>query len=562
MGLRKSLRVPLTFVFVAVSFALVRPHVIFASTRFARPGVGNVRCFPVQLAPKEDGSGMRNAQLLTVTLLALLALVMGCNSMQTSSAILRYQQGEFDMADSLCGEALKINPDDGEAYFYRAMSQSMLQEYAEAYKNFRKAAELKPDRAEMAQANIESNFAAAFNEGITAISNGENERAVLEFTVATQANPDNPLGYSNLAKAHWAKAENLRGYAEMKADFIQSAGLALDNFEIGLDKETEVEKRIETAQAMGMVLGALYLEVDKEEREPHLTKYREFTSDLDNMYQPHESFASGLFDVAEDMRTSKRRPDRYVDFYTFAGEGYGKAADMRSATGNEDNGTIPLYAGIAYLNAEMYIEAANYLNMAVQLDPNMEQAWFYMEFSYYKSENYDEAIKAARFIDETLGSTDPQVFQILFQCYRAKAIAADEAGDEAAFLENRTAYEDAYITFATYKGLADVTPPYLASKKEQAAQEKVDAAIFEQDGIAILSGEIDGRFFRGVILNKTEDTVDYVELTIDLKDVAGESVGETFAEIENLVPGEQLTFKAAFIQKDVEDFEIMELIAE
>ncbi|MCP5112048.1 MAG: hypothetical protein GY953_14560, partial [bacterium] len=114
----------------------------------------------------------------------------------------------------------------------------------------------------------------------------------------------------------------------------------------------------------------------------------------------------------------------------------------------------------------------------------------------------------------------------------------------------------------TYKGLADVTPPHLASKKEQAAEEKIAAAIFEQDGIAILSGGIDGRFFRGIILNKTEDAVEYVELTIDLKDVAGESVGETFAEIENLVPGEQLNFKAAFIQKDVDGFEILELIAE
>ncbi len=505
---------------------------------------------------------MRNVQLLTVALLTLLVLVIGCNSMQTSSAILRFQQGEFEMADSLCGEALKINPDDGEAYFYRAMSQSMLQEYDVAYANFRKAAELKPDRAEMAQTNIESNFAQVFNEGILAIQRGDNEIAINEFTVATQANPDNPLGYTNLAKAYWAKAENLRGYAEMKLDFIEAAGMALENFEIGLAKEIEIDKRIETATAMGTVLGALYLEVEKEEREPYLNRYREFTSDLENMYQPHESFASGLFDVAEDMRTSKRKQDRYIDFYTYSGEGYGKAADMRSATGNEDNGTIPLYAGIAYLNAEMYPEAASYLNMAVQLDPNMEQAWFYMEFSHYKSENYDEAIKAARFIDETLGSTDPQVFQILFQCYRAMAIAADEAGDEAGFLENRTAYEDAYITFATYKGLADVTPPHLASKKELAAEEEIASAIFEQDGIAIISGEIDGRFLRGIILNQTEDTVEYIELTVELLDVAGESLGETFVEVENLVPGEQTDFDAAFIQKDVDSFKILELIAE
>ncbi len=495
-------------------------------------------------------------------LLVLVMLAMGCNSMQTSSAILRYQQGEFEMADSLCGEALKINPDDGEAFFYRAMSQSMLQEYDKAYANFRRAAELKPDRAGMAQDNIDHNFSTVFNNGVQAMQRGANQEAIQDFTIATQANPDNALGYTNLAKAHWTQAENYRGYAETKNDFVESAVMALENFEIGLAKETDLEKRTETAQAMGVVLGALYLDVDKDEREPYLTRYREFTADLDNMYQPHESFAGILFEKAEDMRASKRKAERYRDFYTYAGEGFGKAADMRSAVGEEDNGTIPLYAGIAYLNAEMYAEAALYLDKAVKLDPNMEQAWFYMEFSHYKSENYDEAIKAARFIDETLGSTDPQVFQILFQCYRAKAIAADEAGDEAGFLENRGYYEDAYITFATYKGMSDVTPPYLASKKELEAEKELEESIYEEGGVAVLSGGIDGRFFKGVIYNKNDETAEYIEITIDLLDAAGESLGETFAELENIEPGKKINFKAAFIQKDVVDFEITSLLAE
>lgn len=505
---------------------------------------------------------MRHVNVLTLALLALLALIIGCNSMQTSSAILRYQQGEFEMADSLCGEALKMNPNDGEAYFYRAMSQSMMQRYDVAYENFRKAAELKPDRAEIAQANIESNFATVFNNGVEAAQRGDNELAVQEFTTATQANPENPLGYTNLAKAYWAKAENLRGYPEMKADFIDNAMLALENFETGLGKQADPEKKLETAQAMGNVLGVLYIESDPEEREPYLAKYREFTADMDDKYQPHESFGTVLFDKAEEMRGSKRKADRYLPFYTYAGEAFGKASDIRSAVGEEDNGTIPLYAGIAYLNAEMYAEAATYLNKAVQLDPNMEQAWFYMEFSYYKAEDYDEAIKAARFIDETLGSTDPNVFQFLYLSYRKKAEMADDAGDKAGFEENKAAYEDAYITFATYKGLADVTPPPLLSKAEQKAKEEVEAAIYEKDGVAILSARVSGRFIKGVILNKTDSTIEYVELSLDLQDGLGDSMGQTYAEIENLRPGVKTNFKAAFVQRDVEGYEILDLLVE
>ena len=98
---------------------------------------------------------MRYGTVLTAVMMLALALAIGCNSMQTSSAILRYQQGEFEMADSLCREALKVNPNDGEAYFYLALSQSMMQRYDEAYVNFKKAAELKPKRSEMAQQNID-----------------------------------------------------------------------------------------------------------------------------------------------------------------------------------------------------------------------------------------------------------------------------------------------------------------------------------------------------------------------------------------------------------------------
>ncbi len=502
---------------------------------------------------------MRQRHVLMVALLGLLAFVFGCNSMQTSSAILRYQQGEFENADSLCGEAIRVNPDDGEAYFYRALSQSMLRNYASAYTNFRKAAELKPDRAVMAQQNIDHNFAEVFNNGVDAANRDETELAIEYFTTATQANPDNPAGYTNLAKAYWTKAEKLRDYA--KEDFKTNALLAVENFEIGLGKEADGEKRVETARALAAVLGSLYIETDEDAREPYLTKYREFTNALGQVFGPHEAFGRVLFDKAEDMRANKRKEELYRDFYTYGGEAYGKAADIRRDLGETDV-DIPLFAGIAYLNAEMFAEAAKYLNMTVQLDPNLEQAWFYMEFSYYKAGKLDDAIKAGLFIDETLGSTDPQVFQILWQCYRDKAVAADEADDSAGFLENRRLYEDAYITWATYKGSSDVTPTPLLSKAEQAKEEKISQAIFEKGGIAVLEARVAGRFIKGTLLNKGTSTVEYIEISISLKDAAGQSVGDAFTELESLKPGVQRSFSAAFIQEDVAGFSITDIITE
>ncbi len=502
---------------------------------------------------------MRQRHALMVALLGLLAFVFGCNSMQTSSAILRYQQGEFESADSLCGEAIRVNPDDGEAYFYRALSQSMLRNYSAAYENFRKAAELKPDRAVMAQQNIDHNFAEVFNNGVEAANRDETELAIEYFTTATQANPDNPTGYSNLAKAYWSKAEKLREYA--KEDFKANALLAVENFEIGLGKESDAVKREETARALAAVLGNLYIEGEADAREPFLTKYREFTKDLGQLFGAHEAFGRVLFDKAEDLRAKKRQPEVYRDFYTYGGEAYAKAANIRRDLG-ETNVDVPLFAGIAYLNAEMFAEAAEYLNMAVQLDPNLEQAWFYMEFSYYKAGKYDEAIKAGLFIDETLHSTDPQVFQILWQCYKDKATAADDAGDSAGFQENRRLYEDAYITWATYKGNSDVTPPALLSKDEQAKEEKISKAIFEKGGIAVIDAQVVGRFIKGTLINKGSATVDYIEIAISLKDAGGQSMGDTFTELESLKPGVTRSFSAAFIQDDVAGFTITDIIVE
>lgn len=505
---------------------------------------------------------MRQRHALTVALLGLLAFAIGCNSMQTSSAILRYQQGEFEEADSLCGEALRVNPNDGEAYFYRALSQSMLRNYSSAYENFRKAAELKPDRAKMAQQNIDHNFAEVFNNGVEAIGRDETELAIEYFTTATQANPENPAGYTNLAKAYWSKSEKLRSYA--KEDFLANATLAVDNFEIGLGKETDAVKREETARALTAVLGNLYIESEGEARDPYLTKYRSVTGELGQLYGPHESFARVLFDKAEDLRSNKRKEETYHDYYVYSGEAYGKAADIRRDLGvtDENSVNIPLFAGIAYLNAEMYDEAAKYLNMTVQLDPNLEQAWFYMEFSYYKAAKYDEAIKAGLFIDETLASTDPQVFQILWQSYKEKAIAADNAGDNAGFVENKRLYEDAYINWATYKGLADVTPTPLLSKAEQAKEEKISKAIFEKGGIAVLEAGVSGRFVKGTLINKGTATVAYLEISIELKDAAGLTLGQTFTELEDLKPGVQRNFSAAFVQDDVAGYAIKDIIVE
>jgi tetratricopeptide (TPR) repeat protein len=251
-----------------------------------------------------------------VALLGLLAFAFGCNSMQTSSAILRYQQGEFESADSLCGEAIRVNPDDGEAYFYRALSQSMLRNYSGAYTNFRKAAELKPDRAVMAQQNIDHNFAEVFNNGVEAANRDETELAIEYFTTATQANPDNPTGYSNLAKASSPRPKDAR----VRPGGLQGQALWPWKLRDRLGKENDAVKREETARALAAYSAPLHRARGRPR--PFLTS----TAVTGSRLFGRKAFGRAL---RQGRIPPHAKEELYRDPYTYAGEAYGKAANIR-----------------------------------------------------------------------------------------------------------------------------------------------------------------------------------------------------------------------------------------
>lgn len=508
---------------------------------------------------------MKFGNLFTVSLLGLLALVIGCNSMQTSSAILRYQQGEFEIAESLCVDALKVNPEDGEAYFYRALSQSQLQKFSEAYENFMKAGELKPDRKEMAELNIEKNWRDVYNEGVSYSRDENFEMAIEFFDLATQANPVNPKGYSNLAKAYLAKGEKFKKID--RQEYIYLLQLALENLELALPLETEDDSKEVTAVLMATVLGNLYVGSPEEEREPYLTRYREITGDLPDYYSTHEAFGYILYEEAQKNRS----------FYPFAGQALSQAAKLRDeqykvAEAAEDLELMgelkevdpSMFAGISFMTAELFSDASENFEMALAINPNDSQLWYYKEYCDYQNKNYDEAIRAATRLQEDFQSTDPEVFKILFLSHKDMAVAADEAGDRDSFLQNRTHYEDAYRTFATYKGMADTEPPILRSIAEKKAQERVENALFEKDEIAIISAWMDGRFINGTILNKREDMAEYIEISIDMLDEDGEVIDTAFAELEELEPGKEVKFSAFFSAEpdEVAGFEITEISVE
>jgi len=507
--------------------------------------------------------------MITLSLLGLAALLVGCNSMQTSSAILRYQQGEFEIAESLCVEALDLNPNDGDAYFYMALSQSMLEDYRSAYENFKKAAELKPERAEAAEANIHSNWTKVYNEGVNYTQEENYEMATEFFVQATEANPQEPKGYSNLARSYLLKADKFKKIDVGEYQALLQEGL--DNLEKALPLETEAGPQEETAKMLCTVLADLYVIPGQEdsEREPYLTRYRELTRELPDFFSTHEAFGYILYNTAVDKKIKS--------FYPFAGQALAKAAEIRGekykaaeAAGDLEamdklmSVDAPMYAGLAFMAAEMFPEAAENFGIALNLNPTDAQLWYYKEFCDYKSGNLDKAIESAKRLEDDFQSVDAQVYQILAFAYRDQAVAADDAGDKQGFLDKRTLYEDAYRAYATYKGLADDTPPLLMSKAEEQEKQRRENALFEKDDLAVLSAEIQGHFVKGVLLNKREDPVDYIELSIDMLDDAGEVIDTAFAEFEEVEAGQELDFSAFFVAdpEEVAGFEVTDMTIE
>ncbi|MDP6419260.1 MAG: FxLYD domain-containing protein [Candidatus Krumholzibacteria bacterium] len=494
---------------------------------------------------------MKYANLFTTGILALLALLMGCNSMQTSSAILRYQQGEFEMAESLCVEALKVNSEDGEAFFYMALAQSELQDYRSAYDNFRKASEMKPERLELAEANIEKNWRDVYNEGVSYTRDENFDVAIEFFTLATEANPENPKGYSNLSKAYWSKAEKIRKLDRF--EYLSLLQASLENLELALPLETEEEAREGTARLLCTVLGNLYVNSSDGDRDPFLTRYREVTGEYPDYYSTHEAFGYILYEEGQRNKT----------FYPFAGQALAQAAKLREKA-QDPEGEVAMFAGVAFMTAQLFEQASVNFDIALGINPNDQQLWYYKEFCDYKNLNFQEAIRAAKMLQDSFKSADPEVFKILFLCYKDLAVAADEGGDNEGFLANRTLYEDSYRAFATYKGLADDTPPLLLSQAELAEQERRENALYEKDEVAILDAEIEGRFIKGTLLNKREDLVEYVEVTIDILDEMGEVIDNAYAEVEE-IESEQEVEISAFFSADPEEvagFEVTDLLIE
>lgn len=202
-------------------------------------------------------------RLANLMLLALVAVVasMGCKSVATTSAILRNQEGNYELALQLCREALQANPNDPEAHFQMGFAYSQLDSMALAYQHFTKAKELDPKRDKIVADNIQSNFAKHYKLGQNAYNRIDYKTATVEFGLATQADPRQAIGHYNLGSSYFALAATDSAHA--KEDYEKSLKAADKVLSISNPSEATYSRALTLA---GKSLVQLGREEDAKER--------------------------------------------------------------------------------------------------------------------------------------------------------------------------------------------------------------------------------------------------------------------------------------------------------
>ena len=121
-----------------------------------------------------------------------------------------WKQKDFNGAKNLLDEAVKLNPDNAEAYFGRGTTYLDLKQYARAIKDFDKNIELEPNKAD-----------SYINRGFAYSHLGQKERAIQDFNKAIELKPNDDYAYNNRGIAYL----DLKQYKRAIQDFNKAIEL-------------------------------------------------------------------------------------------------------------------------------------------------------------------------------------------------------------------------------------------------------------------------------------------------------------------------------------------------
>lgn len=334
--------------------------------------------------------------VLTLAVAAALAFF-ACKSVETTSAMLHNQTGNYEEAISQAKLGLEKNPGDAEAYFQLGIAYSYTGEMRLAYDHFMKAAELDPRKAALANENVRSNWARHFNAGIAEFGGDNFVGAVEEFQLTTAADPREVRGWLNLATTYNALAREDSTYWEKSfavADTLM-ARIAED--------DPDYDRVLALAGQIMVVRG------DKDK--------------AFNIFERLMRDDPVNAKIVEDVGSEFLAQDNFADAVRF----FEMAAEGRRKTRTE---SFDLYysLGVCHLRLDNHLLAADGFQNALLLDPENQAANYSLLLTYYDAQYWDEAVLQGEKYTE-LFPRDPRGWQILSLVFNRKGmrLLAEEA---------------------------------------------------------------------------------------------------------------------------------------
>lgn len=128
--------------------------------------------------------------LLILALIFPLVLVVSCKCPAYEGGRLALKEGNFDKAIKDFNMALEENPDNAAIYLDLARAYAGKKEWKDAVENVKKAEEMNPELEDLALVRDELWYIISNDVAIPAFNEGEYEKAVEYFEIATQLKPD------------------------------------------------------------------------------------------------------------------------------------------------------------------------------------------------------------------------------------------------------------------------------------------------------------------------------------------------------------------------------------
>jgi tetratricopeptide (TPR) repeat protein len=334
--------------------------------------------------------------IVTMLIVSLLAAY-SCKSVETTSAMLHNEHGNYPKAIEMAKLAIENNPMDAEAHFQLGIAYSYTGDMKGAYAEFMKAAELNPKKIPDVETNIKSNWARHFNQGLSEFQAENMAGAAHEFELTTQADPRQIKGWLNLAKVYYAISDD-------DTTYLEHAYEAVDTL---LAKTTEREEEYANVLSLaGQVM------VRRGERDQAVAIFEKLLLDDPANY--------GVVETIGGDYLSKRDWENGALFLRMAVEGRRKTDSENFATWYD--------LGVAYFNSKDCDQAIEAYQNALEIEPENKAGNYSILLSYYQCELYDDAIVSGQYYVDRWGD-DPNGWRILSLSYSKKGmkIKAEEA---------------------------------------------------------------------------------------------------------------------------------------